>query len=102
MHSDCKDMNATRGNEDTIAKKDTRASQLPTSTSNRSKCGFWDKAVGKQHCSLQNGVPPNALRFSCRRGARKTVKMPTILRAEGGQLQAPVGRRAVSGFIAGY
>jgi hypothetical protein len=37
--------------------------------------------------------PPNVLRFSCRRGAAKTVKIATISRAEGGQLQAPVGRR---------
>jgi hypothetical protein len=34
---------------------------------------------------------PNVLRFSCHRGAAKTVKKRTISRAEGGQLQAPVG-----------
>src|SRR5436189_177659 len=37
-------------------------------------------------------APPTVLRFSCRRGAAKTVKIATISRAEGGQLQAPVGR----------
>ena len=40
-----------------------------------------------------DGPPPNdGLRFSCRRGAAKRVKNRTISRAEGGQLQAPVGR----------
>ncbi len=42
-------------------------------------------------------MPSNVLRFSCRRGAAKTVKMRTISRAEGGQLQAPVGPGAVVG-----
>jgi hypothetical protein len=37
---------------------------------------------------------PNVLRFSCRRGAAKNVKIGTISRAEGGQLQAPVGWQA--------
>ncbi len=35
-----------------------------------------------------------ALQLPPRRAA-KTVKMPTISRAEGGQLQAPVGRRGL-------
>jgi len=41
-----------------------------------------------------DGLPPNVLRFSCRRGAAKNVKIGTISRAEGGQLQAPVGWQA--------
>ena len=38
---------------------------------------------------------PNVLRFSCRRGALAPdyLKKGTISRAEGGQLQAPVGPR---------
>jgi hypothetical protein len=37
---------------------------------------------------------PNVLRFSCRRrrAAQDAFKKDTISRAEGGQLQAPVGR----------
>src|SRR6266542_2833540 len=42
--------------------------------------------------------PPNVLRFSCRRGAPKAVKKGTISRAEGGQLQAPVGLHLVRVF----
>jgi hypothetical protein len=37
--------------------------------------------------------PPNVLRFSCRQGAAKCVKIARISCAEGGQLQAPVGRQ---------
>jgi len=41
-------------------------------------------------------MPPNVLRFSCRRrrAARDDFKNRTISRAEGGQLQAPVGPAA--------
>jgi hypothetical protein len=38
--------------------------------------------------------PPNVLRFSCRQGAANSFKKGTISRAEGGQLQAPVGRES--------
>jgi len=38
----------------------------------------------------------NVSRFSCRRGAAKTVKKRTISRAEGGQLQAPVRRQPLT------
>jgi hypothetical protein len=44
---------------------------------------------------------PNVLRFSCRRGVVKTIKVLTISRAEGGQLQAPVRRRPGSTPICG-
>jgi hypothetical protein len=40
-------------------------------------------------------VPPNGLRFSCRRRrtASENAKIATILRAEGGQLQPLVRRQ---------
>jgi hypothetical protein len=41
-------------------------------------------------------APPNVLRFSCRRGARHGMaSKPPISRAEGGQLQAPVGPHGI-------
>jgi hypothetical protein len=56
-----------------------------------------DKYRRHQAAHRFDELPANVLRFSCRRGAPpKSVKMHTISRAEGGQLQAPVGRRGLT------
>jgi len=62
---------------------------------------LYDKSITKASGSLLTLMaPPNVLRFSCRlrRAAQHSIKKRTISRAEGGQLQAPVGRQLASAF----